>query len=161
MKPENCEPESRELLKMALIELRTSAQQGKAPTRHQARDLLLALGAEIRADESPAVEQAVQSLHLLVSSSSTFGEGWRAAVADEISLACTEHVRSVEPRYLDHPHYDFEYTVAARERLELRLRAAEKLGLAAAPQLLAQVVRADALLAASLERRSKRARGPA
>ena len=31
-------------------------------------------------------------------------------------MACTEHVQSVDPRYLDLPNYDFEYTRAARER---------------------------------------------
>ena len=153
MSAENREPERGELLQNALDALRRLAQKGESPTRHQVRDLLLALGAEIRSGDTRAVEGAIESLHPILPA---FGESWRTAVADEISLACTEHVRSVEPRYLDHPRYDFEYTIAARDRLELRLCAAEKLGLAATREWLVQVARADALLTSSLERRSKR-----
>src|SRR5207249_4090087 len=57
-------------------------------------------------------------------------QAWEAAVRDELVMACTEHVRSVDPRYLDHPEYDLEYTLTARRLLEARLLAAAKLGIA-------------------------------
>jgi len=139
--------EHRDALRAALESLRTSAQKSRAPTRHQARDLLLALGAALRAEDEAEIAAASAAMQSLEASSSSFRDRWRAAIADELTLACTEHVRSVDPRYLEHPHYDWEYTIAARERLELRLRAAAKLGLPATAAQLAQVARADALLA--------------
>jgi hypothetical protein len=152
--------ERRESLEEMLLELRAAAKERKSPTRHEARDLLLALGAAMRAEDTRAIEAAAEALKELEASSSTFRDRWRAAVAEELSLACTEHVRSVEPRYIDHPRYDFEYTISARDRLELRLRAAEKLGHAVAEGWMSQVTRADALLATALARRSKRASDP-
>jgi hypothetical protein len=148
--------EHRDALRAALESLRTSAQKSRAPTRHQARDLLLALGAALRADDEVEIDAASTALRSLEASSSSFRDRWRAAIADEITLACTEHVRSVDPRYLEHPQYDWEYTIAARERLELRLRAAAKLGFPAAAAQLAQVARADALLAGRQERHAGR-----
>lgn len=145
-----------EAVEKAVAALRSLAQKGKPPTRHHARDLLLALGQAIQSGEEREVSRSIESLQEFLPA---LGEIWRTVVADELTLACTEHVRSVEPRYLDHPSYDFEYTIAARERLELRLCAAAKLGLPATPEGLKQVARADALLASSLERRSKRERG--
>jgi hypothetical protein len=145
----------RETLRKALLELLEAARRGQAPTRHQARDLLLALGVAIRAEDGVEVGGAVESLRECASSNPRFRERWRAAVTDEMTLACTEHVRSADPRYLDPPRYDFEYTISARDRLELRLRAAEKLGLSPDARWMEQVARADELLARSLARRSR------
>jgi hypothetical protein len=152
MSTEPRQHEERSPLWSAIAGLRDLARKSKSPTRHQARDLLLVLGAEIRTGDPREVEESIAALGRITP---TFGDRWPMVVAEELALACTEHVRSVEPRFLDHPQYDFEYTLAARERLELRLCAAEKLGSPATPGWLAQVARADALLAASLERRGK------
>jgi hypothetical protein len=159
MKAKDTGGKNREALTEALAELEELAQQGKIPTRHHARDLLLALGAEMRTGNSREIERAVEAVQRLAPASSPFGDRWRAAVAEEMALSCTEHVRSVDPKYIDHPRYDFEYTIEARERLELRLRAAEKLGVPTSEPWLAQVARADALLATRLERRSRGPKG--
>jgi hypothetical protein len=153
MTPDENRPAGGAALEDAVAAVRALAEKRKAPTRHHVRDLLLALGAAIRAGEESEVTRAHAALSVIVPA---FGPRWPAVVADELALACTEHVRSVDPRYLDHPRYDFEYTVAARERLELRLRAAQRLGLPATSEWLARVARADAQLAASMKRRRKR-----
>ena len=75
------------------------------------------------------------------------GDGWSEAVRAEVSLACAEHVHSVDPRYLDLPNYDLSYTRAARERLQARLAAAGALGIDVPETLLEGVRRADELLA--------------
>ena len=74
------------------------------------------------------------------------------AIAEELTLACTEHVRSCDPKYLGLPKYDFPYTVAARHRLEARLRAAAELDMPADEALLEQVARADDILEPYLRR---------
>jgi len=81
--------------------------------------------------------------------------GWQAAVDEELTLAATEHVRSCDPKALNLARYDFPYTVAARHRLEARLRAAAELDLPASETLLDQIEQADRRLAPHLERRSR------
>jgi hypothetical protein len=70
-----------------------------------------------------------------------------------MELSCTEHVQAIDPRYLDHPRYDFDYTVQARQRLEMRFNALDLLGVDADEVLLAQVARADAILEPYLQRK--------
>ena len=147
-------------LSRALDALREAAARGRDPTRHQARELLLALGAALTSGATGEAESAAVALENLVASKAAFRDRWRAAVADELALACAEHVHSVDARFLDHPHYDWEYTTKARERLELRLRAAERLGVPADPSHRARVERADRELAAAAERRAKRGDKP-
>jgi hypothetical protein len=153
MTPENSSPTSGDALEHALSALRALSIQRKAPTRHHARDLLLALGEAIRSGDEPRVERTLDDLRSIAPA---LGARWPAAVADELALACTEHVRSVDPRYLDHPQYDFEYTRSARDKLDLRLRAAERIRLPATAEWMSQVERADALLAEALQRRAAR-----
>ena len=138
-------------LDQALAELgRTLAKRGK-PTRYDARAILIALGELVLAGDTETVDRAVGRLEPLVAPEV---EAWRRAVADELALAGTEHVQSVDPRWLDHPRYDFAYTVAARVDLEARLRAAERLDLAPNEDLLNRIARADALLAPYLRGRA-------
>jgi hypothetical protein len=141
----------------ALIAVRKSTQRRQPLTRHDARTVLLALGAELAAGRAAEVDAAIATLHEILPTaaapdSGDWGERWRAAVADELSMACTEFVRAVDPRYLRHARYDFEYTIQARERLELRLRAAQRMGLPVGEAWRAQVARADEELAAALRR---------
>ena len=82
-----------------------------------------------------------------------FSEVWAQAVDAELRMACEEHCRSVDPRYLKLPNYDFDYTVAARERLEARLVAANALGLEPPEELLDRVARADEVLEPFLQER--------
>ena len=135
-------------LDRALAQLEALAARGGRPSRYDARELLLALGA------SPVAGAGVRAR--IEALPPAFLEVWEAAVRDELSMAGTEHVRSVDPRYLDRPGYDFEYTIEARERLEARLRGAEQLGIRTEESLAAAIRRADELLRAQLERRDGR-----
>ena len=128
-----------ERVETTLAELATLKKRKQRPNRFHARDLLIGLGARILADEDaepPELDKVRQATE-------AFGEDWERAVADELSLACTEHVQGVDPRFLDLPNFDFAYLVAARERLEARFRAVEALGLAVQEDLLQRVAEAD------------------
>ena len=123
----------------------------RRPNRFLARSILLPLGEGLIEDprgESTALERALGVV-------GRDREGWQAAIDEDLTLAVTEHVRSCDPRALKLPAYDFPYTIAARHRLEARLRAASALDLPASEALLAQVERADELLAPFLERRER------
>jgi len=126
----------------AVAEIAARKLKKKNVTRFQARSLLIVLGEALLAEDA-TVREAIDLVRALVTESP---EPWREAVDEEFSLAATEHVRSCEPRYLKMPQYDFEYTVAARHRLEARLRAAVEIDLPIDETLLEQIARADALL---------------
>jgi hypothetical protein len=129
----------------ALEELRA---RGRPPDHRDARALLLELGLRLLAAPGGAAELELEHARR---ATEALGEAWLTAALEELALASTEYVRSVDPRYLDLPNYDFEYTLAARERLEARLVAAKALGLAPGNRTLRKVERADALLARRLE----------
>jgi len=137
--------DAKQELETSLTELGAWIRSKKKPTRHHARAVLVSLGRWME-DESPPEDATAAIGDRLVQLVRPLGEAWEAAVHDELILACTEHVQSVDPRYLDHPRYDFAYTVAAREALEARLRAASALGMSPTEELLDKVTRADALL---------------
>ncbi|MCA8981464.1 MAG: hypothetical protein KDC14_15650 [Planctomycetes bacterium] len=128
---------NRKLIEENLADLHRLARKKQQPNRFHARELLTALGELILAEGEglPEVE--------LVRAAVTPFEHWEKAVAEELSLACTEHIQGVDPRYLDLPNYDFEYLVAARERLEARLTAVDALGLEVSEDLLNRVAEAD------------------
>lgn len=122
--------------------------QGQAPTRWHARALLLALGQALlegREADSQAIEAKLGSL------APALRPAWVRSVQDELNMACTEHVRSADPRYLSRPDYDWGYTLAAREELEARLRAVEALDIEIPSALLEQVQLADARIAPFLK----------
>jgi len=111
--------------------------------RLHAREVLFAIGDRaLAADEAGAQELAARVREL----SSARAEEWQLAVRDEILMASTEHVRSVDPRFLSRPDYDLHYTVEARAALEARLRAAELLGIEIQSSVLERVAAADRLL---------------
>jgi hypothetical protein len=114
----------------------------RKPTRFLLRAILLPLG-ETLLEDPAAAAAAIERVRGLVERDRP---AWRTAVDDELTLAVTEHVRSCDPKALRLPNYDFPYTVAARHRLEARLRAAAELDLAASEVLLEQVERADRAL---------------
>jgi hypothetical protein len=138
-------------LELSLADLEASVRRRKPPTRYHARAVLLAIGGRLLAGEGSELAPALQRLASTVAADP---ERWRKAVSDELLLACTEFVQSVDARWLDHPRYDFHYTVAARADLEARLRAAEELELSPSEDLLDRVARADALLEPYLRRRA-------
>lgn len=144
-------PSPYEELETALEELGRWIRS-KKPTRHHARAVLIGMGRWIEEEDPPPerVDEVAARLAQLVH---PLGESWEAALHDELILACTEHVRSVDPRYLDHPRYDFAYTIAAREALEARLVAAAALETSPSEELLDKVARADERLRPYLEDR--------
>ena len=128
---------NRKLIAENLTELKQLGAKKRQPNRFHARELLTALGELILAEgtEVPEVEQVRVAVNPF--------DDWEKAVAEEMSLACTEHVQGVDPRFLDHPRFDFDYLVAARERLEARFAAIEALGLQTSEDLLNRVAEAD------------------
>jgi len=138
-----------EVLQGGLAELGRRAKAKEVPDRQLVRALLLALGRlALTEGESGARGRARE----LREAAEGHGEAWEQALESELSLAVAEHVHSVDPRYLELPSYDFAYTIAARERLEQRLRACELLDWRVPESLLDQVAAADARLAPYLDR---------
>lgn len=140
-------------LEAALAEIAAGLGRKRwTPDRFLAREILLALGEMALPDDSGAAAEA---------EATGLAEGWAArilqalepaaeafarAVAEELDLAASEHTLGVNPRFLDHPRYDLDYAVLARERLEARLVAAGLLGLEPEEALLERVAEADRLL---------------
>jgi hypothetical protein len=121
--------------------------------RLHARAVLLAIGERALAEDSAGAERLAARVRELTLAR---GADWQAAVGDEILMAATEHVRSVDPRFLRRPDYDLAYTVEARAALEARLRAAESLGIEVPAPLLERVAAADRLLEPLLRERPPR-----
>ncbi len=128
----------------ALAEIEGLAKKDGRPTRHHARPLLVGLGELLL---SAAPHEADAAKRRLEGLPPGVAEAWSAAVADEIAMAATEYVRSVDPRYLDHPKYDWAYTLEARQQLADRLRAVRFLGIEVDGNLLAGIDRADRMVA--------------
>lgn len=117
--------------------------RGRASDRYHARALLVPLGELLVAsDGEPAAElrERIEGARTLPE---RLGRAWQAAVTLELELACAEHIHSVDPRFLDHPDYDWDYTLEARRKLTARLVAARELGLETPSALLARVEEAD------------------
>jgi len=136
-------------LETALADLEQLAARKGRPDRYHARALLVPLGERVR--EDPAAAQAW--IDRIRAAALPIRESWEEAVLSELSLACAEHVHAVDARYLDHPNYDFDYTLEARARLEARLLAARALAFEIPETLARGVERADRLLAPYVEKR--------
>src|SRR5262245_32993961 len=108
-----------QLVNEAIDAIQRSIERRKAPSRYAAREILVGVGTWILSGDESRVAAALARLAPAVEPDRT---RWTNAVLEELTLAVTEHVRSTDPRYLTHPRYDLQYTVAARERLEARLR---------------------------------------
>ena len=133
-------------LRAALDRLQECSVRGLRPGRQDARSLLVELGQHLR-DHPDAVD-----LDRIRPVLETLGEPWITSAREELALACSEYIRSVDPRFLGLENYDFEYTLTARERLEARLIASRELGIETPDLLLREVERTDVLLARALER---------
>lgn len=131
-------------LDAALKQVAVALAASRVPSRLEARTVLVAIGSEILAGRDAVAEPALARVREWISAAPV---EWRAAIASEIEMAATEHVRAVDPRWLSHPRYDLAYTLAARERLEARLVAAEGLGVDVQESVLQAIERADGLLA--------------
>jgi len=124
--------------------LRSRTGRSPSVTRHDARPILLGIGGALLAGRQADLGNAAELLRGLPG---PLESSWIAALRDEMSMACTEYVRSVDPRYLNHPQYDLAYTLDARLQLEARWRASIYLGQPPDAASTAAVERADALLA--------------
>jgi hypothetical protein len=130
-------------LEVAIAALEALAALKGPLTRHDVRPVLVGIGSSL-AEASAADIQASRMRFLALTQG--FRQAWEVAVRDELAMACTEHIRSVDPRYLDHPAYDLAYTVEARRVLKARLKGAEVTGVVLDDALSAGIRRADSLL---------------
>ena len=144
MSPRSFEAPSERDLERAVADLERRVARKERPDRYDLRALLLALGSRPESPEEPPLEGFLARTR---KAAAALGEAFARAAADELSLACAEHVHAVDPRYLNLPNYDFAYTLAARERLEWRLRAAAWLEVDPPENLLRAVAEADERLA--------------
>ncbi len=143
-------------LEAALAELERAAARAGRPGPHLARAVLLALGGALRTGASYGsawVERAR-------SAGRAAGKAWDEAVRTELSLACGEFAQCLDPRYLDLPGYDLDYTRSARERLEARLVAARALGFELSPRETDMLALADRVLSTVGERRRQTVEAP-
>ena len=135
----------------ACTELQRRLKSKEIPDRQLVRFAFLALG-QIALEEGQVEARSIGSE--LKAAAEEHADHWSEAVSSEMALAVAEHVGGVDPRFLDMPSYDFNYTVTARERLEARLQAMEALGYEVAEELLDQISDADERLAPYLARRA-------
>jgi len=136
----------------ALADLADAARRGRTPDAYLARQVLLALGQALRADAAGAAPL----IERIRSSVAPLEPAWTRAVQDELMLAIGEFAQCLDPRFLDHPDYDMEYTAAARERLDDRLAGARALHLDPRPRDSEVLVLADRVHAAALDKRDAR-----
>ena len=139
----------------ALTNLEGLVRRQTPPSHYVARHVLLALGQVLREE----VPEGSTLLERARAAGAAAGPAWGEAVHTELTLACGEFAQSVDPRYLELPDYDFEYTRGARLRLADRLRAAKELGFELAPREAEVLELADRVLA-SREARPNGARRP-
>lgn len=144
---------ARRELEQAVKGLEELPKKKRRPTRLHARAVMLPLGRLVLDDGEEAVRDDVRRLARVTE---VFRQDWERAVREELDLACAEHIQGVDPRHLDHPRFDFEYVVAARERLEARLAAASVLDLSPSEATLDRIAAADRLLEPHLRRGDQR-----
>ena len=148
----------RDELVAALRALERKHRAGTPLERRDARAVLIPLGELFLGTSGEAeLEGALAEVRAAVE---PLEERWSTLVASELALACAEHIRSVDPRHLEHPLYDFAYTLAARSRLEARLVGVRRLGLPLPRALVEEVERADRRLAPWLDRARAEGRLP-
>jgi hypothetical protein len=131
-------------LEEAVAAFETLVRRRQSPSRYDARRLLIALGSVLEQGEDSLPGLLLKRLQAVCERAS---DAWELAVAQEMELACAEHVAGTDPRYLDHPRFDFTYLLEARRRLELRFLGLRRLGLEMEHPWLERVAEADALLA--------------
>jgi len=107
------------------LALRGLAQRRGPPGRRDARALLVPLGRLLLARGEGGCEGELRQVRAAVA---PLGPAWEAALREELSLACAEHIQGTDPRFISLPNFDWSYVLEARERLEARVRAARALG---------------------------------
>ena len=137
----------------ALANLERVVRAGQEPSHYVARHVLLTLGRALREEAAASCSAWLERAR---AAGNAAGEAWGSAVRDELTLACGEFAQCVDPRYVGLPNYDFEYTRAARARLEDRLSSARELGFSPSPKEVEVLALADRVFEAS----SARSRSP-
>lgn len=135
-------------LQQALTDMEALNKAGQAPSRYDARALLLPLGALILEGEATGLSVTLGHIGSLIEEQA---EAWSVAIADELGLAGDEFCLSINPDYLKHPRYDFAYAATSREQLEQRVQAAEHLGFPVSEVLLGRIQESDAIFEPFLE----------
>ncbi len=136
-------------LESALALVREALEAKQPLNRYHARAVLLPLGARLAGADADAARSEARTLLALVQPVRSV---WQRAVEDELEMAITEFVQSVDRRYLSRPDYDYRYTREARARVADRLRAASELGIALPAAGERALARADRDFAPFLER---------
>jgi len=139
-------------LEAAIAFLESLAARRGRPTRHDARPILLGIGERLLEGDTAAADAASTRVG---AAAAELREAFEEAVRDELGMAATEYVRSVDPRFLDLPAYDLAYTLETRRLLEARLRASERLGVPIEASLAAGIRRADDRLRAQPRARDR------
>jgi hypothetical protein len=115
---------------VALAAIEALEKRRGRPTRHDARPVLLELGRLLGEGDGMRAEEAKRRIAGLPPGSRRAGR-WPSGTRSR--MAATEYTLSLDPRYLDHPKYDWEYTLEARRRLAWRLEAVRFLGIRPRP----------------------------
>ena len=126
----------------------TPAKDRRAADRYDVRGILVGLGDLILEHGLGSTDQALMRVKEL---GAKLGAEWTTACHSELALACAEHIHGVDARFLNHPNYDFKYTIRGRELLEARLISARELEIPIDPSLLHGVSAADERLQPYLE----------
>ncbi len=143
-------------LEEAVVSLEQLARAGRKPSHYVGRHVLLTLGQALRTEPAEACAPWLERIR---AAGREAGAAWGEALQDELTLACGEFAQCLDPRFLNLPGYDFEYTSAARLRLGDRLKAAQLLGVAPSPRE-AEVLELADRVWATLEERRRDARPP-
>jgi len=139
-------------LTLAMSENEDLVQGKRRPSRFDVRALFIPLGALVLEGDLAGLAPTLEHLGSFIRSDN---EDWQRAVEEELALSGEEYCLSVDPKYLDLPNYDFDYTARSRETLECRLRAAELLGFGAPEGLQGRIATADSLLEPYLDARGE------
>lgn len=130
--------------------LRGIAARRASLGRRDARAVLVPLGRLVLARGADGCREELERVRAAVGPAR---EAWDAAVREELSLACAEHIQGTDPRFLGLPNFDWGYVLAARERLEARAAAARALGGEPPAALWGEVLAADRRVEAARRRR--------
>jgi len=139
-------------LSLALSENQDLTTGKRPPSRFDVRALFIPLGALVLEGDLAGLAPTLEHLATFVRADD---EVWQRAVAEELTLASEEYSQSVDPKFLDLPNYDLDYTARSRETLECRLRAAEHLGFGLPEGIQGRIEAADALLEPYLDARDQ------
>lgn len=140
-------------LDQALALVEEALRERRPWNRYHARAVLLPLGALLGSEDEGDRRHAREAIARLARATGPTRDAWGAVLDEELEMAVTELVKSLDPRFLARPDYDLRYTLESRALLRDRLRAMEALGRDVDPSLLRHVERSERALEVELRRR--------